>query len=169
MPEVKMRRELRLQTKSNLEDLYSTVHLAGVSLDYVSTPESPPAWIGEHDSLMGGVSLRYHESTPTVVLSIGSGLQDELRRSIGSDRTVESVRVFDNMIEPIICNSGLEQNPPREAGLTSNPFILSDEVDRTDQGKLRNLGRLIYFKPYQTRCPIEALAEDGHVRLSIKA
>jgi hypothetical protein len=169
MPEFKMRRELEMQTKSTLEDLYSTVHLAGVSLDFVTTPENPPAWIGDHGSRKGGVSLYYHDTAPTVVLSISDDLQVELRRSIGSDRTVESVRVFDEMIEPIICNSGLEQIPPREAGLTSNPFILSDEIDRTDRGELRNLGRLIYFEPYQTRCPIKQLAEEGRVGLSIKA
>jgi len=169
MYDAKMRRELELQTRSVLEDQFSRVSLAGVRIDYVTTPEDPPAWIGTEFPGKQGTAFRFHETDPAVWLTIGEGMMHELRHRLEETPSeIDPVGAFDNIIEPIICNSGLQQIPPHEAGLTSNPFVLSDEVDRTDRGELRNLGRLICFEPYQTQCPIEALAEDGRVRFEIK-
>lgn len=169
MPDAKIRGELELQTRSAVKNQFPLVRLAGASLDYVTTPEKPPAWIGDFDSPKGDMSLEFHETDPAVILSIGADLNLDLRSRIGDERSeIDPVRTLYDMMEPILSGSGLEKVRPTEAGLTSNPFILSDEVDRTGRGQLRNLGRLIYFEPYQTRCPIEALAEDGQVRLSIQ-
>jgi hypothetical protein len=171
MPEAEIRRELKRQNEPPvLGDQSSTGEVAGVSLDCVTTPEDPPGWIGSFEMGTSHVEFHFHDTDPAVWLTIGEEAKDHLRGWLRQEGTrVDPVSTFNDTIEPVICNSGLQQIPHYEAGFTSNPFVLSDEVDRTDCGELRNLGRLIYFESYQTRCPIEALAEDGRVRLEIKA
>lgn len=161
MPDVKIRRELELQTRSVLEDQFSWVELRGVSVDYVTDRSDPPAWIGMH----GAISLHYAERAPLVKMTAHE--PGALRDLIEHDRR-GGQHVFFDLLEPVICNSGLEFVPWSEVGLTSNPYVLSDEIDRTDRGDLRNLGRLIYFEPYQTTSPVERLAEKGEITLNIK-
>lgn len=162
MRTVEIRRELELQTRSALEDQFGRVDLRGVSVDYVTDRSDPPAWIGDG----GAISLHYAERAPLVKMTAHE--PGGIRDLIEHDRR-GGQHVFFDLLEPVICNSGLAFVPPEEAGLTSNPFILSDEIDRTDGGEYRNLGRLIYFEPYQTTSPVDRLATEGEITLNIKA
>ena len=77
---------------------------------------------------------------------------EEIRSAHGIDAALET------LLEDHLGN-GWEIVPPQEIGaLTSSP-ILSDEVERDDEGKVREVGRVYWYPDYQVRDEIEALRE----------
>ena len=60
----------------------------------------------------------------------------------------------------------LEPVSPEEIGaLTSDPFMVSDEICRGDDRRITAVGRVFSYRSYQVHCPIEQLLDGETVTL----
>jgi hypothetical protein len=60
----------------------------------------------------------------------------------------------------------LQEVRPEEIGALTSAPIVTDDVDRDDDGKLTRIGRVWWFPNYQVECLTETLQQRGTVRLT---
>lgn len=71
--------------------------------------------------------------------------------------------IFYDLIEHQLCN-GWEVITPEDIGeLTSNPYMLSDDSTRNDEGDLESNETVYAFDNYQITDPIDVLEQNGFV------
>lgn len=72
--------------------------------------------------------------------------------------------LFHNLLEYELCNSDWELVGAEELGaLTSNPYLLSQEVERNEEGELTKVGKVFYYNYYVLRDPVYDMIQDGYV------
>jgi hypothetical protein len=67
------------------------------------------------------------------------------------------------VLEYEICNSDWEFVSPIEIGALTERPILSEQVERDNQGNITHLGRVYHYEDYQVFDPVERLLTNGHV------
>ena len=70
--------------------------------------------------------------------------------------------ILRELLDDHLCN-GWEFVPPEDIGaLTSSP-ILSDEVERNDDGEIVKVGKVYWFPNYAVQSELDLLYDDGEV------
>jgi hypothetical protein len=73
-----------------------------------------------------------------------------------------------DLLRPAVQNSELELVRPEDVGaLTGNHTLMSDEIDRTDDGDVVSCGRVYYFNSYHVQDPIMELITQGEIILNV--
>ncbi len=101
-------------------------------------------------------------------------LNGNLRMSLTVDgvdfiNSIEDDDWFDDMIfwallEDVIANSEWQRISPEECGaLTSDPYMLSDTIDKDDQGNIISIKSIYYYDSYQVKMLSRELQEKGFV------
>ena len=67
------------------------------------------------------------------------------------------------LLEFHLCNGWDTLNPEDIGALTSCPLILSEEVERDDNGKVTNVGQVYWHPNYMIEDPVKTLLEKGKV------
>ena len=67
-----------------------------------------------------------------------------------------------NLLEDWLCN-GWEMVPPEDIGALTSAPILSDEVERDDNGEIVKVGAVYWFPDYAVTCELDVLADNGEV------
>jgi hypothetical protein len=98
-----------------------------------------------------------------LIISLEDGDREEIeeQRSLGRS----DFQIFPDLIEHVLCNSNWEFVQPVEIGamIDDNSFILSEEVERDDQGDLLKVG-WVYWNPGQVYCSeVEELLAHGFI------
>jgi hypothetical protein len=73
-----------------------------------------------------------------------------------------SMQALCELLEYQLCN-GWDWVRPEEIGALTNAPILSEEVDRDDQGDLKSVGRVYWFPDYMVTDEIEELQKTGKI------
>jgi hypothetical protein len=73
--------------------------------------------------------------------------------------------IFGDLLEYHLCN-GWEMVPPEDIGALTSAPILSDDVERDDQGKLVRCGHVWWFPEYAVTSELEELMEKGCVEFT---
>lgn len=77
---------------------------------------------------------------------------EEVRAKLGINAALET------LLEDHLCN-GWEMVPPEEIGALTSAPILSDEIERDEEGRIVTAGRVYWFPEYQVCDEIEELRE----------
>lgn len=80
----------------------------------------------------------------------------------GREDLTPEADLFD-VLEYQRCNSSLEFLQPEEIGALTSSEILSDEVERDDQGTLLKVGAVYWYPDYAVSNPVEVLLQKGRV------
>lgn len=67
-----------------------------------------------------------------------------------------------DLLEDWLCN-GWEMVPPEDIGALTSAPILSDEVERDDNGEITKVGAVYWFPDYAVTCELDVLADNGEV------
>jgi hypothetical protein len=67
-----------------------------------------------------------------------------------------------NLLEDWLCN-GWEMVPPEDIGALTSAPILSDEIERDDNGEIVKVGAVYWFPDYAIICELDVLADNGEV------
>ena len=98
-------------------------------------------------------------------------LTEEGREELGTYRVpgsdpAEWVEGTDNilvkLLEDHLCN-GWEFVAPEDLGALTDAPILSDEVERDEDGNVTKVGTVYWFPDYAIRCELDELLEKGEV------
>jgi hypothetical protein len=73
--------------------------------------------------------------------------------------------VLHDLLEHQLCN-GWEIIAPEEVGALTDGLLLSDDVQRDDDGTLTHVGDVYWNSNYQIRAAAADLFEDGHVNFT---
>lgn len=82
------------------------------------------------------------------------------REGDGWDKPTDSI-LYD-LLEDWLCN-GWEMVPPEDIGALTSAPILSDEVERDDNGEITKVGAVYWFPDYAVTCELDVLADNGEV------
>jgi len=90
----------------------------------------------------------------------GRGELLEHRQEDGWDKGTNYI--LGDLLEDHFAN-GWEWILPEDIGALTSAPILSEEVERDEEGKLVSVGRVYWFPDYAVRCELEELLEKGEV------
>jgi hypothetical protein len=99
-----------------------------------------------------------------ITLKLTPAGREELQSRMGpGGGWVKCLRsILADLLEDHLAN-GWEFIEPAEIGALTSAPILSDEVERDDEGKLVWLGNVYWFPDYAVRCELEEMLENGEV------
>jgi hypothetical protein len=75
------------------------------------------------------------------------------------------VAAWFELLEYHLCNGWDSLRPEEIGALTACPFIVSDDVQRDDQGRVTRVGKVYWYEQYAIDSPVEELARNGSVTL----